>query len=80
MNPLLEKPNNPTGQQTDLKQLYSMFTSQDPTKVFNMLAQKHPQLLPAIQMMKNGMNPEQLVRSICAQRGIKVEDLLNQFR
>ena len=66
----------------NLKNIYSTFknSNNNPMQMFMILAQQNPKMQPVVQMLQNGANPEQLVRSICQQRGIDVNQLLNQFR
>lgn len=65
----------------ETRNLINMFKSGgNPMQVVQMLAGRNPQLQPVLQALQNGGNPEQMVRQICQQRGIDVNQLLNQFK
>lgn len=49
---------------------------QNPQQVLNMLATKNPQIY---NLLKSGGNPEQLVRNICQQRGINVDEFMKNL-
>ena len=86
MNPLLNNPfsnlnnNNVPQVNPQIKQLMGMMQGQNPMQMLQTMAKQNPQLKSVVDMLNNGANPEQLVRSICQQRGIDVNQLLSQFR
>lgn len=96
MNPLLNNPfakfngnnnsNNPNQNNNfpqvnpQMRQFMSLMQGKNPMDVLNQYAQNNPQMQPVINMLKNGTNPEQLVRSICKERGINVDEFMKQFR
>ena len=84
MNPLLNNPFVKQGPQLNSqeKQLINMFNggNQNPMQMLQTMAMQNPQLIPIIDMLNNGANPEQLVRQICQQRGIDVNQFMSQFK
>lgn len=86
MNPLLNNPfsnlnnNNVPQVNPQIKQLMGMMQGQNPMQMLMNMAKQNPQLKSVVDMLNNGANPEQLVRSICQQRGIDVNQLLSQFK
>lgn len=84
MNPLLNNPFVKQGPQLNSqeKQLINMFNggNQNPMQMLQTMAMQNPQLKPIIDMLNNGANPEQLVRQICQQRGIDVNQFMSQFK
>lgn len=86
MNPLLNNPfsnlnnNNVPQVNPQIKQLIGMMQGQNPMQMLMNMAKQNPQLKSVVDMLNNGANPEQLVRSICQQRGIDVNQLLSQFK
>lgn len=65
----------------DIKNAYDIFAhSKSPMDAFMRMAEKNPQLQPMVQMIKNGTNPEALVRQLCMQRGIDVNQLIGMFK
>ena len=86
MNPLLNNPfsnlnnNNVPQVNPQIKQLMGMMQGQNPMQMLQTMAKQNPQLKSVVDMLNNGANPEQLVRSICQQRGIDVNQLLSQFK
>lgn len=86
MNPLLNNPfsnlnnNNVPQVNPQIKQLMGMMQGQNPMQMLQTMAKQNPQLKPIIDMLNNGANPEQLVRQICQQRGIDVNQFMSQFK
>ena len=86
MNPLLNNPfsnlnnNNVPQINPQIKQLMGMMQGQNPMQMLQTMAKQNPQLKSVVDLLNNGANPEQLVRSICQQRGIDVNQLLSQFK
>ena len=62
------------------KNMISMLkTASNPTAMLQMLSQNNPQLAQVMQLCQ-GKNPEQVFRSMCAQKGINPDDIINQLK
>lgn len=81
-NPLLKNPfDGVTPTITpQVKSIAGILNGQDPMTVFMQYAQSNPQMRPIINMLQNGTSPEQLVRSICKERNINVDEFMKQFK
>lgn len=65
----------------EMRNLINMFKSGgNPMQVIQMLAGRNPQLQPIVQALQNGGNLEQMVRQICRERNINVDEFMKQFR
>lgn len=81
-NPLFNAlSNNNTPKINDnFKNMMNVMKGGNPMSILQNMAMQNPQLQPYIQMLNKGANPEQLVRQICKERNINVDELLKQFR
>lgn len=63
-----------------LKDMLAMLNSaQNPQAALNMLAQKNPQVGQVMKMI-GGRNPQEVFYSMCKERGINPDDILNQLK
>lgn len=82
MNPLLNNPFVKQGPQVNpqVKQLMGLFNGPNPMQTFMQLVGNSPKAQFAINMLNSGANPEQIVRQICKEQGIDVNQYMSQFR
>ena len=60
--------------------LYKALTSsRNPYQIMAGIAQTNPQIAQIMPMLRS-KSPEQMVREICGQRGINVDDFIKQFK
>ena len=62
-----------------IKQMLGLLRAGNPGVILQQLAQNNPQLASIVQMCQ-GRNPQQVFYSLCQQRGINPEDILNQLQ
>lgn len=75
-------PNNPMNNNRigQMKSIYDAFrNSNNPMALFQQLAMRNPQMQPILNMLKQGVNPNQLFEQVCRQRGINPQELMNMF-
>lgn len=78
MNPLGSMPVNPLINQ--IKRMAQMVNSvRNPQQVLAHLAQNNPQVKSVMDLCQ-GRNPEQVFRSMCAQRGINPEEVIQALK
>ena len=78
INPSNPMNNNRIGQ---MKSIYDAFrNTKNPMALFQQLAMRNPQMQPILNMLKQGVNPNQLFEQVCKQRGINPQELMNIFR
>ena len=78
INPANPMNSNRIGQ---MKNMMDMFrNSKNPMMLFQQMAQKNPQFQPVLNMMKQGMNPNQIFDSVCKERGINPQEFMNMFK
>lgn len=63
-------------QNNDLKQIDMTSLINNPNQVMELINKQSPQLY---QLLKNGGNPEIMVRQICQQRGIDLNQFMNNL-
>ena len=67
-------------QNTNLNELYNvLLTSKNPMQAFNNIAKNNPRMAPILNMLNNGISPQQIFMSMCQQRGINPQDFLNKM-
>lgn len=80
MNPFNTlNPNNPYSDTnlSSIRNAYQMLTSsKNPIQVFQQLASNNPTLQPALTMLQQGINPQQIFNTMCQQRGINPQEFL----
>lgn len=77
MNPMSQNNN----QVTMIRNLYSICQhSNNPMQLMEQMANQNPQLMPYLNMMKQGMTPEQLFKSACQSKGIDPNGFMNDIR
>ncbi len=70
-------PNNPMNNIAPFRDIYqAMKNSNNPMQLFSNIASKNPQLQPIMQMLRNGVSPQQVFTQLCQQRGINPQDFL----
>lgn len=63
-----------------IKNAYQLLmNSKNPMQVFNMLAQNNPNMKPILNMLNNGVNPQQIFLNMCKDRGINANEFLKQI-
>lgn len=75
-NPLFDNLKGAGASQGQNQQMNMGDLMRNPNQVLNILASRNPQLY---QFIKSGGNPEQMVRNICKQRGIDVDQFISQL-
>ena len=84
MNPFnVINPNNPMNANRigQMKSMYQAFqNAKNPMALFQEMAIRNPQLQPVMNMLRQGMNPNQIFNQVCQQRGINPQDLINIFK
>lgn len=75
-------PRNPynANNMAGIRNMYQMLTqSNNPTQMFRQLAANNPALQPAVNMLNQGMNPQQIFNTMCQQRGINPQEFLRNI-
>ena len=76
-------PSNPmnTNRIGQMKSLYQTFqNAKNPMALFQQMAMRNPQMQPILNMLRNGMNPNQIFNDLCRQKGINPQELLNMLK
>ena len=76
-------PNNPMNANRigQMKSIYQAFkNAKNPMALFQEMAMRNPQLQPVMNMLRQGMNPNQIFNQVCQQKGINPQDLINMFK
>lgn len=73
---------NPNTQNmSNYKNIYqALVNSKNPVQLFNTMAQSNPQLKPIVNMLNQGMTPQNIFNSLCEQRGINPNEFLKQIQ
>lgn len=83
MNPLMGKMGGSPQQFNQFAQMMNMIQGgANPQNVINLLAQNNPQMAQAIQMLqgKSPQQMEQIMRTMCANKGINFDAAFAQFK
>lgn len=75
-------PANPynTNNMASFRNMYQMLmNSRNPMQLFQQYAASNPALQPAMNMLRQGLSPEQVFNSICQQRGINPQEFLRNL-
>lgn len=84
MNPFnVINPNNPMNANRigQMKSMYQAFqNAKNPMALFQQMAVRNPQLQPVMNMLRQGMNPNQIFNQVCQQRGINPEELMRMIK
>jgi hypothetical protein len=81
-NPLISALNgSKTTNNASFKDVYNQFMNMgnNPRLLFENIASRNPQLQPVVQLLRGGMNEEQVFNMVCQQRGINPQQFLNQI-
>lgn len=79
-NPFFDKINPQVNRVHDLRSVYNeIINSRNPQDAFMRVASNNPNLQPVINSLRHGITPETLVRQICQQRGIDVNQFLSMI-
>ena len=63
-----------------IRNAYQMIMqSKNPMQAFQQLARNNPKLKPALDMLNQGMRPEQIFNTMCQQRGINPQEFLKNI-
>lgn len=76
-------PNNPMNANRigQMKSMYQAFqNAKNPMALFQQMAARNPQLQPVMNMLRQGMNPNQIFNQVCQQRGINPQEFINMFK
>ena len=76
-------PNNPMNANRigQMKSMYQAFqNAKNPMALFQQMATRNPQLQPVMNMLRQGMNPNQIFNQVCQQRGINPQEFINMFK
>lgn len=77
INPANPMNTNRIGQ---MKTMYQAFqNAKNPMALFQQMAMRNPQMQPILNMLKSGMNPNQILNNICQQRGINPAELMKMI-
>lgn len=72
--------NHSTSSIAQLRNIYNMLcNSSNPQAMLNDMAKSNPNLAWVMQMC-NGSNPKDVFYSMCKERNVNPEDILNQFK
>lgn len=64
-----------------MRSMYQTFqNSKNPMMLFQQMASRNPQLQPIMNMLRQGMNPNQVFNQICQERGINPQELMNMLK
>lgn len=78
INPANPMNSNRIGQ---MKSMYQAFqNAKNPMALFQQMAMRNPQMQPILNMLKGGMNPNQIFNDLCRQKGINPQELLNMLK
>lgn len=62
------------------RSLYQVMSKcNDPKQMFEFLAKTNPKYQPIVDMLNNGMSPEQMFYSLCQQRGVNPQEFLKNI-
>ena len=78
LNPANPMNSNRIGQ---MKSMYQAFqNARNPMALFQQMAMRNPQLQPIMNMLKRGMNPNQILQQVCQQRGIDPNEIMKMIK
>ena len=61
--------------------MYQAFqNAKNPMALFQQMAMRNPQMQPILNMVRQGMNPNQLFEDLCRQRGINPQEFINMLK
>lgn len=64
-----------------MKSMFQTFqNARNPMALFQQMAMRNPQLQPILNMVRQGMNPNQIFENICKQKGINPQELINMIK
>ena len=78
INPANPMNANRIGQMRNMYQTFQ--NAKNPMALFQQMAMRNPQLQPILNMMRQGMNPNQILNQICQQRGIDPQELIKMIK
>ena len=76
-------PNNPMNANRigQMESMYQAFkNAKNPMALFQEMATRNPQLQPVMNMLRQGMNPNQIFNQVCQQIGINPQEFINMFK
>lgn len=63
-----------------MSNIYQMLThSNNPIRLFKQLAMNNPTLQPILNMLNQGISPQQLFNNICQQKGINPQEFIKNL-
>lgn len=77
MNPLFQNSNI---QPTPMNVAYELLKSSNPIETFNKLAGSNQELQPILQLLRQGVSPQNIFNTLCQQKGIDPTVFINQIR
>lgn len=60
--------------------LLQMISSKDPMATFTKIVESDPSLQPVLNMLKQGMQPQDIFNNLCQQKGIDPNTFLSQIK
>lgn len=79
-NPFYTGAAKPASPQYNLNDIYKMLsTSKNPTQLFQNIAKNNPNMAPIMNLLNNGITPEQVFNYMCKQRGVDPQQFINNI-
>lgn len=64
----------------NIRNMYQLFTqSRNPMELFTNMSVNNPQMKPLINLLNQGISPENLFKNLCQQKGINPNDFLKKI-
>lgn len=64
----------------NIRNMYQLFTqSKNPMELFTNMSVNNPQMKPLINLLNQGISPENLFKNLCQQKGINPNDFLKKI-
>ena len=64
---------------SSMSELYKLMTCNNPMMLFNQIAKNNPQLNECLNLINQGMNPQDLFYKLCTQRGINPQEMMRNI-
>ena len=77
INPANPMNNNRIGQMKNMMQMFR--NSKNPVALFQQMAMQNPRMRPALNMMNQGMSPQQIFENVCRQQGIDPNEFIKMI-
>ena len=64
----------------NIRNMYQLFTqSRNPMELFTNMSVNNPQMRPIINLLNQGISPENLFKNLCQQKGINPNEFLKKI-